>query len=414
MKIDVCRICGNRSLQPVLDLGQQRLTSVFPRTRDAEVVSVPLELVRCSPEGCGLVQLLHTADFDLMYGEHYGYRSGLGEFMINHLRGMVTDLVALTGVGAGDLVVDIGSNDATLLRGYPTGPAGRPDLVGIDPSGEKFRALYPDGAALIPDYFSRRLFTEHYGERRAKVVTSVAVFYDLPRPMDFMQDVHDILTRDGVWLLEQSYMPAMLEATAYDVVCHEHLEYYALRQIEWMAQRVGLKVVRAELNSVYGGSLCAVLARQDSPYPVDEPALARLRAREAALALDTPAPYTAFAGRVDEYRDRLLDFLAASRRAGRRTIGYGASTKGNVILQFCGLTERDLPCIGEVNKEKHGAFTPGTSIPIVSQEEAKDSRPDQMLVLPWIYRDGFVQREQDFLASGGKLVFPLPVLDVVG
>jgi NDP-4-keto-2,6-dideoxyhexose 3-C-methyltransferase len=414
MKIDECRVCGNSALSPVLDLGPQALTSVFPKERDAEVVAVPLELVRCAaPDGCGLVQLRHTADFALMYGEHYGYRSGLGEFMIQHLRRKAADLVELTGAGPDDLVVDIGSNDATLLNGYPADPARRPQLVGIDPSGAKFRALYPENSVLIPDFFSRELFTAHYGTRRAKVVTSVAMFYDLPRPLEFMRDVHDILARDGVWLMEQSYLPAMLEATAYDVVCHEHLEYYALRQIEWMAARVGLKVVRAELNPVYGGSLCAVLARQDSPHPVDEAALAAIRAHEDALALDTPAPYEAFAGRVGHYRDQLLGFLADSRRAGRLTLGYGASTKGNVILQYCGLTERDLPCIGEVNKEKHGAFTPGTAIPIVSQEEARERRPDQLLVLPWIYRDGFVEREREYLAGGGRLVFPLPVLDVV-
>ncbi|ALC18545.1 class I SAM-dependent methyltransferase [Streptomyces pristinaespiralis] len=415
MKIDECRICGNRALLPVLDLGSQALTGVFPKNREETVASVPLELVKCSqPDGCGLVQLLHTADFDLMYGDHYGYRSGLGEFMIRHLQDKVASLLKTVEVRPGDIVVDIGSNDSTLLRGYPSDPALRPQLVGIDPTGGKFRHLYPEGAELITEYFSRKVFAERFGSRRAKVVTSVAMFYDLPRPMEFMQDVHDILAEDGVWLMEQSYMPAMLEATAYDVVCHEHLEYYALSQIEWMAERVGLKVVRAELNDVYGGSLCAVLARKDSSVAVDEASVARVRAHETALALDTAAPYEAFAARTVRYREELLAFLDDSRRSGKLTLGYGASTKGNVILQYCGLSEKDLPVIGEVNPEKHGAFTPGTYIPIVSQEEARSRRPDQLLVLPWIYRDGFVERERAYVAGGGRLVFPLPVLDVVG
>jgi NDP-4-keto-2,6-dideoxyhexose 3-C-methyltransferase len=415
MKIDECRICGNRALLPVLDLGRQAVTSVFPKTRDEDVPAVPLELVKCSsPDGCGLVQLRHTTDFSLMYGDHYGYRSGLGEFMIRHLQGKAACLVELTGVGRGDLVVDIGSNDSTLLRGYSSAPGERPDLVGIDPTGGKFRAFYPEHAQLITEFFSRQAFVDRFGDRRAKIVTSIAMFYDLPDPLQFMQDVHDILAADGVWMMEQSYMPAMLEATAYDVVCHEHLEYYALEQIEWMARRVGLKVVRAELNEVYGGSLCAVLARQDSPVPVDEEGIARIRAREAAQGLDTMAPYEAFSGRVRRYREQLVEFLDTSRKEGKLTLGYGASTKGNVILQYCGLTEDDLPCIGEVNEEKHGAFTPGTKIPVVSQEEARSRRPDQLLVLPWIYRDGFVERERAYTAGGGKLVFPLPVLDIVG
>ncbi|WP_275462000.1 class I SAM-dependent methyltransferase [Streptomyces noursei] len=409
MPIDTCRACGNSELLPVLDLGPQALTGVFPRSREEHVPQVPLELVKCSPAGCGLVQLRHTADFSLMYGEGYGYRSGIREFMINHLHGKVAQLTELVRPAAGDLVLDIGSNDATLLRGYASGPT----LVGIDPTGEKFRSYYPAHIDLIPDFFSRRLFQEHFGSRRAKIVTSVAMFYDLPRPLEFMQDVHDILDDDGVWLMEQSYLPAMLEATAYDVVCHEHLEYYALQQIEWMAHRVGLKVIRAELTAVYGGSLSITLARRDSRHRVEEAALARIRAREVELGLATMAPFEAFAKRSHAARDQLRDFLDQSRKDGKLTLGYGASTKGNVILQFCGLTEADLPCIGEVSPEKAGAFTPGTTIPIVSEEQAKSHRPDQLLVLPWIYREGFLEREAEYMAAGGQLVFPLPELTVV-
>ncbi|GAA3798572.1 class I SAM-dependent methyltransferase [Streptomyces phyllanthi] len=409
MIIDECRVCGNRELLPVLDLGPQALTGVFPRDRAENVPQVPLDLVRCSPAGCGLVQLRHTADPSLMYGAGYGYRSGIREFMINHLRGKVDQLTALMDPGPGDLVVDIGSNDGTLLRGYAEGPT----LVGIDPAADKFRAHYPAGAELLSDFFSRESFQARYGSRRAKVVTSVAMFYDLPQPLEFMQDVHDILDDDGVWLMEQSYLPAMLDATAYDVICHEHLEYYALQQIEWMAERVGLRVIRAELTPVYGGSLSAVLARRSSRHTVDEAGLARIRTAERALDLGTAAPYEAFAKRAHASRDQLRDFLADSRRQGLTTLGYGASTKGNVILQFCGLTTDDLPCIGEVSPEKHGCFTPGTGIPIVSEEEAKDRRPDQLLVLPWIYRDGFLDREQEFRAGGGRLVFPLPELSAV-
>ncbi|MET9513887.1 class I SAM-dependent methyltransferase [Streptomyces sp. NPDC002994] len=410
MIITACRICGNRELLPVLDLGEQALTGVFPTRRDQEVPSVPLELVVCSPAGCGLVQLRHTPDADLMYGDDYGYRSGIRPFMVHHLHDKVAAIRNLVELGPTDLVLDIGSNDATLLRGYPEDG---PQLVGIDPTGGKFRDRYPAKAELITSYFSRETFENRFGRQRAKVVTSIAMFYDLPDPTRFMQDVHDILADDGVWVMEQSYMPSMLGADAYDVVCHEHLEYYALRQIEWMAERVGLTVVGAELTAVYGGSLCVTLAKSPDRYPRDEAGLARIRAQEAAAGLDTTAPFEAFARRVERQREVLLEFLARSREAGKLTLGYGASTKGNVILQYCGLTERDLPCIGEVSPEKAGRFTPATRIPIVSEEEAKAQKPEQLLVLPWIYRDGFVEREQQFLAGGGKLVFPLPALSVV-
>ncbi|WP_341483321.1 class I SAM-dependent methyltransferase [Streptomyces tubbatahanensis] len=330
--------------------------------------------------------------------------------MIGHLAAKAAWLTSLVGPARGDLVLDIGSNDATLLRGYAKDG---PTLVGIDPSGDYLREYYPAHVRLLSQFFTREVFEREFGPRRAKIVTSVAMFYDLPDPLRFMQDVHDVLDEDGVWLLEQSYMPAMLEANAYDVVCHEHLKYYALRQIEWMAQRVGLTVIRAEVNDVYGGSLCLVLAKRPGRYGVDEAAIGRIRAREAALGLETMAPFEAFARAAVERRDALVEFLDSSRRAGKLTVGYGASTKGNVILQYCGLSERDLPCIGEVNKDKDGSFTPGTGIPVVSEAEAKSHAPDQLLVLPWIYREGFIEREEAYLRGGGRLVFPLPEITTV-
>ncbi|WP_241028799.1 class I SAM-dependent methyltransferase [Streptomyces verrucosisporus] len=404
-----CRICGNRDLLPVLDLGTQALTGIFPG-RGEVVPTAPLELVKCSPEGCGLVQLRHTADLSLMYGRHYGYRSGIRPYMINHLHGKVARLTGMVDLGPDDLVVDIGSNDSTLLQGYP---ADGPTLVGIDPTGEKWRRYYPDHIELIPDFFSKAAFAERFGDRKAKIVTSIAMFYDLPDPVGFMADVRDILTDDGVWLVEMSYLVSMLDVLAYDAVCHEHLEYYALSQIEWMAERVGLTVSSAEVTEVNGGSLCLTLVKDPNRHKIDTAGIELVRRREADLALETAAPYETFARRVREHRDTLRGFLDQSRAAGRLTLGYGASTKGNVVLQYCGVDSRDLPCIGEVSAEKHGCFTPGTGIPIVSEEDAKARRPDQLLVLPWVHRDGFVEREQAFLAAGGRMVFPLPSVSSV-
>ncbi|MGN9843388.1 class I SAM-dependent methyltransferase [Nonomuraea sp. H19] len=408
--IDQCRICGNGELVPVLDLGWQALTGAFPRTRGEHVPAVPLELIVCSPAGCGLVQLRHTTDLGLMYGEQYGYRSGLNQSMVQHLHQKVAEITSMVALGSGDLVLDIGSNDSTLLRAYPEDG---PELVGIDPTGIKFRPWYPPHVGLITEFFTKDVFNRAYGSRRAKVVTSIAMFYDLPDPLRFMRDVRDVLAEDGIWLTEQSYLPAMLASTAYDVVCHEHLNYYALRQIEWMAERAGLTVVHGEITDIYGGSLSLILTPSPSRYPVDESGLARIRASEAELGLGTLAPYQDFARRARDHRDVLRDFLDASRKDDKLTLGYGASTKGNVVLQFCGLSEADLPCIAEVNDDKYGRFTPGTAIPIVSESEARARRPDQFLVLPWIYRANIVERERDFLASGGRLVFPLPELTVV-
>ena len=399
-----CRICGNRNLISVLDLGSQALTGIFPRPGETVPIA-PLELVKCGPEGCGLLQLRHTADLSLMFGEHYGYRSSVRPFMINHLRRKVELLTGLVDLDAKDLVLDIGSNDATLLREYSTAGLTR---VGIDPTGEKWREYYPDDIALIPDFFSKAAFAGQYGERKAKIVTSIAMFYDLPDPLAFMAEVRDILADDGIWLIEMSYGVSLLEIPAYDAICHEHLEYYRLSQIEWMARRVGLTLTTAEITDVNGGSLCVTLVKDPKKHKVDTAQIEALRNREAALRLDTIAPFEDFARRVGEHREQVRTFLDDSRAAGKLTLGYGASTKGNVILQYCGITTADLPCVGEVSPEKHGRLTPGSAIPIVSEEDAKAQRPDQLLVLPWVHRGGFFEREQEFLARGGKLVFPLP------
>lgn len=409
--ISGCRICGNRELLTILDLGQQALTGVFPRTDGESDTVAPLELVKCSPAGCGLVQLRHDADMAVMYGERYGYRSSIRPFMINHLKGKVEQVTALVDLAPGDLVLDIGSNDSTLLRQYPANGA---QLVGCDPSAEKFRDRYPEGSELIVDFFSADAFRGRLGDREARIITSIAMFYDLPDPIAFMRDVRSVLADDGVWMIEHSYLPSMLDTNCYDNICHEHLEFYALGQIEYMAERAGLKVLSATVTDVYGGSLCTVLAKDTSTRTVDRAGLDRLRTRETETKLDTMIPFDAFGQRIQRHREELRDFLDTSRAAGKLTLGYGASTKGNVVLQYCGITKDDLPCIGEVNAEKDGCFTPGTRIPIVSEEAAKARKPDQLLVLPWVYRDGFIEREQEFLANGGKLVFPLPELEIVG
>jgi NDP-4-keto-2,6-dideoxyhexose 3-C-methyltransferase len=346
-----------------------------------------------------------------MYGAGYGYRSGLNRAMVAHLHGKVRRILETVALGKGDLVIDIGSNDGTTLAAYPAGGA---DLVGIDPGGEAFRRHYPPHVRLIPEFFSAKAVRSAFGARRARVITSFAMFYDLEAPMEFMREVRDCLDDDGVWVFEQSYMPTMLAMNAYDTICHEHLEYYALGPILWMMERVGLRVLDVELNGVNGGSFSITAARAGAPHHGRPEAIAALLAREAAAQLDTLEPYREFGVRVAAQRDVLLRFLRDARASGQKVFGYGASTKGNVLLQYCGVTPDDLPCIAEVNEEKFGAFTPGTLIPIVSEAEARARKPDYFLVLPWHFRDAIVERERDWLAAGGKLVFPLPHIDVVG
>lgn len=415
-RVERCRVCANPRLDTVVDLGAMALTGVFPKDEPTAVPRYPLELVRCArrdendTDRCGLVQLRHTAPFDDMYAPGYGYRSGLNRSMIAHLAHRVRRILDRVELTPDDLVLDIGSNDATLLRQYPAGSA---TLVGVDPLAEKFRRFYPPHVRLVPGYFDTDSAAAEFGDRKAKVITSIAMFYDVPKPLEFMQAVRDSLTDDGIWVLEQSYLPAMLATTSYDTICHEHLEYYTLDQIEWMAARSGFTVLDVERNGVNGGSFALTLGKRGEPGPDAAAGLAALRREEAALGLHTGAPYDDFAKRVAEHREVVRDFFDRSRRAGLRTLGYGASTKGNVVLQHCGIGPDDLACIAEVNEDKFGTRTPGTGIPIVPEREARALRPDQFFVLPWHFRDMMLEREREFRAGGGRMVFPLPELDVV-
>ncbi len=400
---------GSTDLRAVLHLGDQHLTGVFPERPDDSITRGPLELVFC-PEG-GLLQLHHSYDLREMYGLNYGYRSGLNRSMVQHLQSKVHELERRMTPRPGDIVVDIGSNDATLLRSYR-----QPGLrrLGIDPTGIKFAEYYPADVQLVPDFFSADAYRAVFGNEGAHIVTSVAMFYDLEDPLAFVRDVASILAPDGIWHLEQSYMPAMLEATAYDTICHEHLEYYALQQIQWMTERAGLKILDVTMNDANGGSFAVTVAHESASMRSDEAAIAELIERERRMGLCTETPYREFAQRVFAHRDALRSTVRELNARGKTVFGYGASTKGNVLLQFCGFTPEDIPFIAEVNPFKFGRFTPGTGIPIISEREAHALAPDYFLVLPWHFRDNILSRERQYLAEGGRLIFPLPDVNIVG
>ncbi|MEI6300030.1 MAG: class I SAM-dependent methyltransferase [Betaproteobacteria bacterium] len=407
-KVEQCRICGNKHLERVLDLGEQMLTGVFPREKGAKVTTGPLRLVKCSGDDqvCGLLQMEHSYDLAEMYGKNYGYRSGLNASMVAHLHGKVKKILARVALRAGDLVVDIGSNDSTTLQAYPsTGPT----LVGIDPTGVKFHNFYPGHIHLVPEFFSSALLKERFPGKKARIVTSFSMFYDLEAPMAFMREVHEVLADDGVWVFEQSYMPTMLETNSYDTVCHEHLEFYALRQIKWMADRVGFKILDVEFNDVNGGSFSITVEKS----PGDEKAIPAVQAildSERLSGMETLAPFEAFARRAENTKRDLIAFIKTAREEGKTVAALGASTKGNVLLQYCGFTANDIAFVGEVNAEKFDCFTPGSWIPIIPEAEVLARKPDYVVVLPWHFRRFFIENRK---FSGMSLVFPLPKLEVI-
>lgn len=405
-RLERCRLSGSENLIPVLHLGQQELTGVFPRPGE-EVTKGPLELVWCPDSG--LLQLGHSFDPGEMYGENYGYRSGLNASMVRHLTQKIHNLERLADLKPGDTVLDIGSNDCTSLKAYTTAGLNR---IGIDPTGAKFREYYPDDVKLVPDFFSAANFRK-LSDKQATIVTSIAMFYDLDDPIAFTRDVASVLAPDGLWHFEQSYMPAMLRTTSYDTICHEHLEYYSLDAVRKILDAADLKVVDVQMNAINGGSFAVTAARKTSTRPANDTVIEWLLGQEERMGMGTVRPFREFEDRVFRHRADLMRLLKGLAADGKTVLGYGASTKGNVTLQFCGVTAAEIPAIAEVNPEKFGRVTPGARIPIISEAEARAMKPDYFLVLPWHFKEGILQREQEYIANGGKFIFPFPEIEII-
>jgi hypothetical protein len=406
-EITKCRISQSTNLIPVLSLGNQYLTGVFPKSIEEEITKGPLDLVWCPDSG--LLQMKQSYSLDEMYGENYGYRSGLNSSMVRHLEQKIKTLERLVELNDNDLVIDIGSNDATSLKAY----SGKHKKIGIDPTGLKFKEYYRDDITLIPDFFTAKTFKDIIPNKKAKIITSIAMFYDLESPVNFVKDIEQCLTDDGIWHFEQSYMPSMLRTNSYDTICHEHLEFYSLKVVKSILNNCGMKVIDVQMNSINGGSFAVTASKKGAAYKSNKPIIDWLLQQEEDMGLDNPKPYRDFEERVFRHKKNLTNLIEALVADGKKIIGYGASTKGNVLLQFCGLTSKHIPYIAEVNKEKYGAFTPGTHIPIISEIEAKVMKPDYFFVLPWHFKDNILQREQEYLAKGGKFIFPLPEIEIV-
>jgi hypothetical protein len=406
-EIKKCRISGSPNLITVLSLGEQCLTGVFPKSPNEPITKGPLDLVWCPDSG--LLQMKQSYSSEEMYGDNYGYRSGLNSSMVRHLQQKIRTLEKMVKPKDSDLVIDIGSNDATSLKAY----SGKFRKVGIDPTGKKFKEYYTDDITLIPDFFSATTFKVNFPNKKAKIITSIAMFYDLENPMAFVKDIEAVLAEDGIWHFEQSYMPSMLRTNSYDTVCHEHLEFYSFKVVKNMLESCDLRVIDVQMNAINGGSFAITACKKNAPYKSNIPIINWMLKQEDDMGLDTPRPYRDFEERVFRHRKNLKELIEALVADGKKIIGYGASTKGNVLLQFCGLTTKHIPFIAEVNEDKYGSFTPGTNIPIISEKEARAMKPDYFLVLPWHFKTGILEREKEFMAQGGKFIFPLPEIEIV-
>jgi NDP-4-keto-2,6-dideoxyhexose 3-C-methyltransferase len=411
-----CRVCAG-ALDPILSLGEQYV-STFLAPDQPDGAKAPLELELC--QRCRLLQLRHTVPGEMMYQE-YWYRSGTNQTMRDALADISNSAANLMCLQAGDSVLDIGCNDGTLLASYTV-----PGLfkVGFDPA-ENLAVLSRKVAdkVLVGFFDGERFLTDpELLNVRPKVVTSIAMFYDLEEPRKFVSDIKRVMHPDGVWIMQISYLPLMLRHNDFGNICHEHLEYYSLQALEYLLNLDGLSVVDAQLNDVNGGSIRAFIRNRGADLKVfgDDAyrkqaadRLSRLREGEAELGLDTATPYLQFAERVQKIKQQVFGFVQEEVERKKKVFVYGASTKGNTMLQYFGLDYSVINAAAERNPDKWGKVTVGTRIPIISEAAARAERPDYFLVLPWHFIEEFKHRERAYLSSSGKFIVPLPNFELI-
>ena len=403
-----CRLCSTADLVEVVNLGTQVITSRFPMKGDTSTPSGKIRLVMCS--ACSLVQLKDTTPSSEMYEHFYGYRSGLNATMRNHLTSYNDQLQGFARLKDGDSVLDIGSNDCTFLGRYPTDTK----KFGCDPTGTQFSEFYKEiSVSLVPTYFTKDAIQTALGPKtRFKAVSSISMFYDLPDPIQFARDIYDLLDDEGVWTLEQSYVATMLERNSIDTICHEHLEYYGVKQIKYIMDTAGFKIINLSLNECNGGSFRTFVVKKScNLYEEATETLNQFLLKESETRIHTPQRYAEFMETCGAEVNKLKKFLRLVKKAGKNTHIYGASTKGNCLLQFAGISSELVDYAVERNLLKVGRMT-STGVEIIAEETMRQTPPAYMLVLPWHFRTEIIEREKAFLDGGGQLIFPFPTFEV--
>ncbi len=413
-RIEKCRICGNKNLKTILDLGDIYVSD-FVDSKD-QGIKAPLELVLCqkSKTNCGLLQLAHTVQPEKMYFQ-YWYQSGINESMKKALKDITDKAQAIVKLNPSDAVLDIGCNDGTMLRFYQGEEIKR---IGIDPS-RNLRSLAEKGTTkIITDFFNAEAIQREFPNEKFKIITAIAMFYDLDDPNKFVSDITKVLDKDGLFIIQMMSLPLMLKTNAFDNICHEHLEYYSLTTLIELLKIHNLEVFDVEENDVNGGSFRTYIQFKGSTIGKDvvdaNKRVQNMLKAENEQGLNDIQTYVTFASKIKYLKEKCYTFIKNEVKKGKKVYVYGASTKGNTLLPAFGIDNKLVVAAFERNPDKYGKMTPGTWIPIISEEEGRKAKPDYLLVLPWHFLDAFLKRERTYLESGGKFIVPLPEFKVIG
>jgi len=399
-KIKHCRSCKKKKLNRVLSLGNLSFTGIFPSKENETIPKGPLELVICNY--CKLVQLQHNFNLKYMYGKNYGYRSSLNKTMVQHLKNKASSLSKYLK-NNNNTIIDIGSNDGTLLSFFNK----KNKIIGIDPTIKKFKKFYRKDIIQVQEFFPPKKFKVN----DANLITSIACFYDLTDPIKFAKKVYSSLDENGIWHFEQSYLPKMINNLSYDTICHEHLEYYSLRSLKYIMDRTNFKIVDIQFNKINGGSIALTVAKDISKFK-ETSKVKKILKLEKKNKIHSKDYFSKFSNNIKINSKKFKKFLKDQNNKKKIFACLGASTKGNVILQYEKLDKRIISFVYEVNSNKFNHYTPGTKIKILPERNIKKNNPDYLIVLPWHFSNFFIKNKKRFF-NNISLIFPLPKFRVV-
>lgn len=399
-----CKNCKSSKLKKVINIGKQPISSHFYSNKKTNLKNYSLDLYEC--QYCKLIQLKDIAKLKDMYGLNYGYRTSLSPLMVGHMQRKVKKIFTPNFLKKKGNVLDIGSNDGTFLNFLSKNSNLK--LYGIDPSAKKFQNYYNSKINLIIDYFNKKKILDKINENiKFSLITSFAMFYDIEDPNKFCREINYLLEKDGKWILEISYFPLLLENLTYDQICHEHITYYTLSTFKKIANKNNLKILDFNLNNINGGSIEITCAKKNSKFISKNNKIYNQINIEKKI---NRISFTQFNQRIDNIKKLLNEFLENNKS---KVIGYGASTKGNIVLNHCQINSKKLKYICDANPFKYNRYTPGSNIKIISKKKMRKMKPKILLVLIWSFRKEVIQQELKFIKQGGKLLFHLPMLHII-
>jgi|TARA_B110000037_G_C17093306_1_gene494930 NDP-4-keto-2,6-dideoxyhexose 3-C-methyltransferase len=402
----ICRNCKKKSFDKISNIGKQPISSLFLKKK-VQIKNYSLDLYKCNH--CDLVQLSKIPNLKDMYGVDYGYKTSVSKLMVDHLKKKISKLNRFGIFKKKSKILDIGSNDGTFLNFFSKFK-NKHELFGIDPSASAFIENYNKKINVIIDFFNKKNVRKHFIDKKIKfsLITSYAMFYDVEEPNEFCTSIEKILNKNGIWILEFSYFPLLLKNLTYDQICHEHCVYYSLSTFNKIISNNNLKIIDFSLNEINGGSIEVICAKKNSNHKSNQDKINYFLNEEKKIS---NKDFEKFNLRMENSKKNLQLFLKGQSK--KNIIGYGASTKGNVILNYCKLNNKNISYICDANPTKEGKFTPGSHIKIISKNKMRKIKPKYLIVLIWSFRTEVIKQEKKFIKNGGKLIFPLPVFHVV-